>query len=527
MGKQKQQRRSAKKKGGKKKGEAGGAGQNNCEGGESVKCTACAKLVKPEDTVPCPVPECDRVFCTDRCSASCLVQCADPLCLLPNRCRPCASGKTAILLVRRNVALQYGLPQIPITPITRIHYQYSTCDICPNKECGECNYFEACSKCHKEVCLECIDSDRCILNFCGGACNKVYCEQCDAGFDVYSKRCTECTVEAQFLADEDERPKLCLDKRKVMVDEVVLQYAEDIKLAMWDVAMLAERVGILTRSGAKFLQIAKDYRPSFTEAGYFSSEGGATTRETTKLVARIVRPSGEGSETTPQKVAAIVGRYVDKDQKARGDFEEKSLQMTKLLSACSDHHNRDSVSECSLDLYRLSMEMTNLCRGVVLALAPDAAAMLGAFQGMEEQVSSIATVLKLQGIHLDIMHDVYQRELCGHCLRPTPDGDSTKRCGGCSAIRYCNKTCQALSWPVHRYHCERTGVTRREHNERLLRKRSGAESERAIEEENQRVMAQLDQEIRLFKEEIRRNEARGIPRPRGHYPWYLNGDQMK
>ena len=51
MGKQKQQRRSAKKKGGKK-GEAGGAGQNNnCDGDESVKCTACAQLVKKEDTI--------------------------------------------------------------------------------------------------------------------------------------------------------------------------------------------------------------------------------------------------------------------------------------------------------------------------------------------------------------------------------------------------------------------------------------------------------------------------------------------
>ncbi len=66
MGKQKQQRRSAKKKGGKKKGEAG-AGQNNRAGDESVKCTACAQIVKPEDTIPCPIPECDRVFCTERC----------------------------------------------------------------------------------------------------------------------------------------------------------------------------------------------------------------------------------------------------------------------------------------------------------------------------------------------------------------------------------------------------------------------------------------------------------------------------
>lgn len=128
----------------------------------------------------CPIPECDRVFCTERCSASCLVQCADPLCLLPNRCRPCASGKTLELLLRRNIVVQHGLlPAALQTPIAGMHRGFATCDVCLNKVCSECSYLNACSKCHKQACLECIDSDRFILNSCGGDCNAVYCDQCE------------------------------------------------------------------------------------------------------------------------------------------------------------------------------------------------------------------------------------------------------------------------------------------------------------------------------------------------------------
>ena len=99
MGKQKQHRRSAKKKGGKK-GEASGQNDETVE--EMVKCTACGQLVQPEDTVACPIPECDRSFCTDKCAESCIIGCADPICPCPNRCRPCASGTTLEQLERRN-----------------------------------------------------------------------------------------------------------------------------------------------------------------------------------------------------------------------------------------------------------------------------------------------------------------------------------------------------------------------------------------------------------------------------------------
>ena len=462
MGKQKQQRRSAKKKGGKKGEAKTGAGQNIREGDESVKCTACAQLVKPEDAVPCPVFECDRIFCTERCSASCLVQCADPLCPSPNRCRPCASGKTLAILSRRNKFLQ---PESQMQ-ITNMHRGYATCDVCPNKVCSECSYFGACSKCHKRVCIDCIGSDRCILNYCGGACNAVYCKQCDEGFDVYTKRCTECAVEAQFLAEGDEWPKndpsevtMCSDECKKIVDEVVLQYAEDVKQAMSGIALLST----LTQN-----EDARRLRSVFV-----SSEGGgvvAMTRETMKLVARIVRPSRKVSETIPQRVGRIFNMLTDKDGQLRKEGDEESLQLA-LSKNDRDFSVDSAVSRHKQRLRQLSIERLDLSLGISLALGPDAAAILGAFHIMEEQVFDITTTLKLQGIHLDVMQDLYQKELCGHCLRPTPNGDSTKRCGGCSAIRYCSRTCQALSWPVHRHHCRCMSMARRGYNERLLKKR--------------------------------------------------------
>ena len=450
MGKQKQQRRSAKKKGGKKKGEARGAGQNNREGDDSVKCTACAQRVKPEDTVPCPIPECDRVFCTERCSASCLVQCADPLCPSPNRCRPCASGKTFTLLVRRE---QRG-EQIQFR---NIHLRYDSCAGCPNKVCGECSYFNSCSKCHKQICLECIDSDRCILNFCGGTCNAVYCEQCDQGFDVYTKRCTDCSVEAQFLAEGGDWPKddagqgkMCPNKRKDIVNQVILQYAEDVKQAMSGIAVLSK--------------LTQDEDTCRRRAVFNSIEGGDAG--TMKLVARIVRPSREVAETTPLRVGSIFEKLADKDGQLR---DEVDAIVQLLLSKIN--HDFSVISQHKQRLCQLSIGRMDLSLGVSSAIAPDGAAMLGAFHCMEEQLSGEAPALKLQGIHLDVMQELFQKELCGHCLRPTPDGDSTKRCGGCSAIRYCNGTCQALSWPVHRHHCRRMSVARRGYNERLLKKR--------------------------------------------------------
>ena len=468
MGKQKQQRRSAKKKGGKK-GEAGGASQNNCGEDDSVtvKCTACAKLVKPEDAIACPVPGCDRIFCTKRCSSSCLVQCADPLCPRPNRCRPCASGRTLALLVTRNESLE---PESQ-TPITDMHNGYANCDACPNKVCCRCNYFNNCSKCHKRVCLGCVDSDRCILNFCGGPCNAVYCDQCDDGFDINTNRCTECTVESQFLSEGGEleiddagQAKLCWDKRKEMVDEVVLEYAEDIKLAMAGIALFSSA------------GMDRDY----LRLGSISTDGegsgaGTLSRETMQLVARIVRPSRDVSETTPQRVKCILRMFSDKEWQLRRQCDTLTAKLSR-----NDHHA--AAAKFRLRRSQLLTQIVDLRRGIVAALAPDVKTMLEAFHSMEGHVSGNAALSKLQGMHLDVMQELYQRELCGHCLRHTPDGDSTKRCGGCSAIRYCSGRCQALSWPVHRHHCRRMGVVRRRYNQRLLEKKHEYVDEMATEQ---------------------------------------------
>ena len=462
MGKQKQQRRSAKKKGGKK-GDLEAALLAKIT---SVKCTACAQLVKPEDTISCPIPECDRVFCTERCSTSCLVQCADPLCLLPNRCRPCTSGKTLALLVRRGgetleLLLRRGEGEIEST-----HFGYEICDVCPNTVCGKCiyKYSIECSKCHKQVCLDCIDSDRFVLNSCEGACNAVYCDQCDEGFDIATKRCTECTVEAQFLLaeggkwknDDAGQAKMCSDERKKIVNEMVLQYAEEIKQVMAILSMYT----ISAMDGYEE-QLRLNSAHTTSEGG----DVGAKTRKTMKLVSRIFRfSSSEAREATPERIRIILKKFADKHDQLRVEIKDIGvlIEQSKTSSAIFRHSDQ---------LCRLSNERADLCRAIASSLAPDVATMLGAFHCIEKQVSGDVPVLKLREIHLDVMQDLYQKELCGYCLQPTPNGDSTKRCGGCSAIRYCSGTCQALSWPVHRHHCQCMSVARGGYNERLLEKK--------------------------------------------------------
>ena len=186
MGKQKQQRRSAKKKGGKK---SGAAGQNDGTVGEQlVKCTACVQLVKPEDTIACTILECDRVFCTKKCAKNCIVSCADPYCSMPNRCRPCASGKTFELLKRRNDG----------ATLADINYPFTECGRprCTNSVCGVCCFFYTCATCRLQVCLDCSASvcvrDELQAVIRCGSCGTKFCQKCDEGLPAAGALSTPC-----------------------------------------------------------------------------------------------------------------------------------------------------------------------------------------------------------------------------------------------------------------------------------------------------------------------------------------------
>ena len=464
MGKQKQHRRSAKKKGGR----GGVAGQNDVPGGESVKCTACAQVVKPEDTIACLIPECDRIFCTKKCAKSCIVKCADAICPRPNRCHPCASGKTLEQLERRNQRRKGAE-----TELRSMHTPYTKCDYCDNQVCGQCKYFDVCSQCNKHICFECIDSEGCIINFCVGACTNFFCKGCDKGFDTFTKRCTNCTVEDQFSLCGDETlhhhiagEKLSSDEKwKEIAEEVVLEFAEASKKALVTIALLSHFVKIETATNTGLALADR----SLVEAGRIDKyEEGTNKRETTSLTARIVRRTGRSNESITERVASVYGLYMTKYAHFLEEVERKTRCFGTCLQECRSNEQWKKLGLLNRQLYLFSMQRMDLSRGVLSALLPDISALLESFHMMEGLVSEDNAIVNLQTIHLDLMQDFYSRELCGYCLRPAPSGDETKRCGGCSAIRYCDAKCQALSWPVHRHHCERMKIARRDYNERVL-----------------------------------------------------------
>ena len=72
-----------------------------------MKCTACKRVVDSATSTSCPIIECGRVFCTDKCASTCIVTCGKSGCET-RRCRPCATGKTWSLLHRRKVEVILG-----------------------------------------------------------------------------------------------------------------------------------------------------------------------------------------------------------------------------------------------------------------------------------------------------------------------------------------------------------------------------------------------------------------------------------
>ena len=458
MGKQKQQRRSAKKKGGKK-GEA--VGQNDGTAEDMVKCTACVQLVKPEDTIACPILECNRVFCTKKCAKNCIVSCADPTCSMPKRCRPCASGKTLQLLQRRNKEPD------------GVHYAFTECERspCKNLVCGECCFFCICKTCDLQVCVECCDSagardEQQAVVHCG-SCSTNVCQKCDEGFNLSAGACSKCAFDAH-CTQRSESNALFDDTSDDSYDESEDEVEESVSGS----DELGEQIQIQAKICNEVVFIyAQQIRKALTKYAATTAirrkleEGSESTsvlnddQESEAMYSSIVRKVAP-DETIPDHVLKIGVYY-------RQKLRDIRTEMDGYESVGFDNLGKDALIHCLTLKYREEILIGVTPRKLSVFLLPDITSMLGAFHSMEKITSGLSRV-ELQKIHLDTMQDVYRKEACGYCLQPVPAGDATKRCGGCAAIRYCDKKCQALSWPVHREHCQQMNMARSEHNARLV-----------------------------------------------------------
>lgn len=139
----------------------------------TLKCTACRQVVSVDASVACPVPECDRIFCAQRCASKCILHCDAPGCPNPNRCRPCASGQTYAMLERR-----YERRDEQLVKLGLIHEGLHPCeaDGCSNMVCGQCHYLSACSKCEKLVCLERCEDREIVTCY---SCHDQFCRDCE------------------------------------------------------------------------------------------------------------------------------------------------------------------------------------------------------------------------------------------------------------------------------------------------------------------------------------------------------------
>ena len=146
---------------------------------KQVECTACGRRVVPGGAIACPVAECSRVFCTEKCAGSCIVRCANAEQQCGGysyRCRPCAKGTTLRLLQRLDPAA-----------IDEAHRPFAFCDRkgCKVVLCPDCPP-AMCSGCSREMC-------RCLLrrltecsraNRTSAVCTALLCSDCDGTFDI-------------------------------------------------------------------------------------------------------------------------------------------------------------------------------------------------------------------------------------------------------------------------------------------------------------------------------------------------------
>ena len=157
----------------------------------TLKCTACRQVVSVDNSIACPVPECDRIFCIKRCSSKCIVHCAAPDCPDPNRCRLCASGQTHKLLQR------YTSQEV-----SDIHEAFTPCDMpdCDATFCAMCeDSLHWCHECIRNLCGACFKTEM----SCCDTCGYEYCQECIDELVDDGKICHSCAeTSSQDTAQE-------------------------------------------------------------------------------------------------------------------------------------------------------------------------------------------------------------------------------------------------------------------------------------------------------------------------------------
>ena len=215
MGRKQQQRRYKKKK----------------ADSATLKCTACLQIVSVDTSIACPVPECDRIFCTQHCSSTCILRCAAPDCPEPTRCRPCAFGRTFAKLERRRNNFRYETA----TNLGLVCEILQPCeaDGCNNFVCGKCSYVATCFECTKMVCLKpCGDTE--VLECT--SCFEPFCRDCEPNLDRINSRCSRCILNVDYSSGDEttESEESVADDAVLQpwtmmepseIDEIVLEYA--------------------------------------------------------------------------------------------------------------------------------------------------------------------------------------------------------------------------------------------------------------------------------------------------------------
>lgn len=356
-----------------------------------------------------------------------------------------------------------------------IYHPFSECErlLCKNLVCYECSFFRVCKICDLQVCLECCDSagvrdeQQAVVVHCF-SCNTNFCQKCDEGLNLSAEICSKCAFDAMCTresdfnalfddgtsdgsydegADEEEESISSSDELDEQIqiqaevrNEVVLAYAQQVRKALTEYAS--------TTAIWKNLE-------EWSESTSFLNNDQESEAMYSSIVWKV-----DPDDFIPDHVLNIVLYYYQK-------LKDIRTEMNEYESVGFDNLGKDALNHFLTLKYREEILIRVTPRKLSVFLLPDITSMQGVFHSMEETTSGSSRV-ELQGIHLDIMQDLYREEVCGYCLQPVPGGDATKRCGGCAAIRYCDKKCQALSWPVHRQHCQRMNKARSEYNARLV-----------------------------------------------------------
>lgn len=406
MGTRKQQRRSAKKK---QKGAAAGTKNEAKEAAPTLKCTACRQVVTADTSIACPVPECDRLFCTKKCASTCVIRCASEDCPCPERCRPCSSGKTLGLLARRDVSIvRQGGNTLGHSDLSKTFV--FGCAACKDRVCTRCAW--KCTTCKKSLCLSCACSEGMVA--CSHLqCNAKYCSSTclPKSFDTSWSACGECIANGSIVIEAGKEVGVIKGKD---VDEIVLDYARHVSNCFWFITLMSE-----------LRQRCSNVAPA--------DEAENLVRM--KMIETTLDPSLQSTD----EMAAM--RINDVSQRLFKGVTKLGLEST--LASCCDE--------------------------IMTALLPDIVSVANSFSRLRNFLSCEDNICSLEKLQLDTMQQIFNNKLCGHCFRRV-NRASPQRCGGCKAVYYCDENCQSLSWPAHSHLCACMKSARGAFNRRILDK---------------------------------------------------------